>query len=153
MRKGILAVIVVLAPPAFADTTYYQCKDANGHAVFSQTPCGADARRETVTVPASSGTPVQQSDYWDEVAAENAARSARQEIARRQATIENLKRERESKIDKLRLGGGASVEVEGVNSGDYLADQMLAVNRHYANLIAEEDKVIRQLQGQLNATK
>jgi len=43
MKKLFAAVVVCLSLPGLATAGIYKCTDGNGRAVFSQSPCGADA--------------------------------------------------------------------------------------------------------------
>ena len=145
MRTALAALWVALLPfPAFAETVIYQCTAQWRQPVFSDRPCGADARLATVSNAQTTSSTRSSPSTWARISADNAVREAQRLITRRQDRLKNYEKHRDSRIADLRYqGSAANNNLAGAQYRASLATEMHAVTSQY-------DAKIRSTRGDID---
>jgi hypothetical protein len=133
MRTTLAVLCIALLPsPAFAETVVYQCTDQWHQPVFSNRPCGAEARLATVSEAQTTSSTTSSPSTWARISADNAVRDAERLIARRQDRIKNYEKHRDRRIADLRYQGTtANNNLAGAQYRASLATEMQAVTSQY----------------------
>ena len=146
-----IAIVIFVSAPAVAETSFYQCKDKWGQPVFSQRPCGEDATQGSVNAPAESGSQQSDQEGWAKVSAGNAIREAEREIDRRENRVDQLEKERDTKIAALDgRQENARNNLAGAQFRESLATEMQAVNSQYQGKIDREIQQIGLIRNQID---
>lgn len=131
-----------------ANAQIYKCTDTNGNLVFSQKPCGADAR-EVVVKNTTAGVSITGDGDFRRVEAENRTRDIDRAIDRHQRVIDELVRTREAKIAAIRKQQSrAANNLAGATYLQSLATEMQAINEDYNTRIGIERDAIQNLHAQ-----
>lgn len=150
MRVVIALLLCVAAAQVAAETKYYQCKDAKGHPVYSDKPCGADAIAGSVEAPPASGS-VDSVDF-SAISASNTVREADRQVEYLEDRVERYKNERDRKLADLeRRSSYASNNLAGAQYQESLATERQAVTAQYQSKIDADNGKVERLRNNIDA--
>lgn len=149
MRLFAVVALLVFATSALAETRFYQCKDKWGQPVFSEQPCGADAKAGSVEAPPASGS-VDSVDF-SAVSASIAIRDAEREVDYLLDRIDRYEDERDGKLAELeRRASFANNNLAGAQYMESLASERQAVTAQYQSKIDADNGKIERLREQID---
>jgi len=144
---AILSVFLFLSSSVSA--SYYQCENKWGKRVFSDKPCGNDAKELIIEKPIKYELN-HSDDKWDSIAASNAVRAHEREITRRKKSISRYRKNRDKELRKLRRKKEfAANNLAGANWEVRLSQEMEVVQNKYRGLIESEEKEIAHLRNEV----
>ena len=150
MRWMILATLALSG--SVAAQTIYQC-EVDGQLVFSQQPCGEDAKEiehDFPVVELADPAETRPGNFMDD---DNYVKRVRIErrISRHEATIRNLQRQRDREIAAIRRKARyASNNLAGATWEQSLATEMQALTDRYNSEIGVEQSSIDRLRDDLD---
>lgn len=142
-RSTLAALGFALSLDAIAQTTYYQCTDEQGRAVFSERPCGDDAQEKAVQAAIQTGS-VAPEDFGA-ISASRKIRERERQIDYLDDRIERYERERDLALRELeRKMTYANNNLAGAQYRESLATQMQSVSEEYRSKIrSDREKAAR----------
>jgi len=139
----ILSVFLFLSSSVSA--SYYQCENKWGKKVFSDKPCGNDAKELIIKKPIKYELN-HSDDKWDSIAASNKIRAHEREITHRQKSVSRYRRSRDKELRQLRKKKEfAANNLAGANWEVSLSQEMEVVQNKYRGLIESEENEITHL--------
>lgn len=159
IHQGLVLCCALLYPGlAGAQTQYYQCKDRWGQAVFSEKPCGDDAKKGSIreanngTQNATSQRPDAASAAanpdraWDRISASNRLREIERETRKREQKVATYQAERDQQVAALQEQRKmAANNLAGATWEKSLASEMRAVVQQYNSRINSEQQKLDRL--------
>lgn len=147
LRVSIATILFLVSAPLAAAA--YKC-EVDGKVTFSDRPCGENQQEVEVRTHQPSGP------TWDYEGARDdqrrhieGARLERQ-VARSEARIRQLQRQRDAEMAALRRSQGYSTNsLAGATRDQSIAQQMQAVSSNYETQIATERSRLQDLRSQL----
>ncbi|MDF1763684.1 MAG: DUF4124 domain-containing protein [Oleibacter sp.] len=158
--KYLLLILVVMAKGALAGD-YYECRDAQGNKLFSQTPCPSEYISEDIktfkemTIEQSSDTETQSSsrDYAQELSDSNKTIQLNRQIGKSQKKLQTLRESYDRDITKLQNEVDSIGGINARNRAQLVVDRM---NQLTIKFEAERDNEMAALEESkkaLNALK
>lgn len=99
--SALALFLTVLSAPAYT-AEIYKCMDAHGRPIYSQMPCGSDAKKTTITPPDEIGSVSTDRTSLRELKDSNRLRDIERNIAAENRRIRSLQQSMESELEKLR---------------------------------------------------
>lgn len=127
-------------------TEIYQCKDAKGRSVFSQTPCGKDATKKIIEGPAELGTVIPDGDPAKRLIFSNERRELDRKITSQKRYISSLQSSMDRDLAGLRAKKShANNNLAGAQWEQSISTEMQAVTERYRSKISVAENQLDRL--------
>jgi hypothetical protein len=145
-KKFLLILALFVGNLAANAAEIYQCKDAKGRSVFSQTPCGKDATKKTIQGPAELGTVIPDGDPAKRLIYSNERRELDRKIASQKRYISGLQSSMDRDLAGLRAKKSqANNNLAGAQWEQSISTEMQAVTERYRSKISIAENQLDRL--------
>ena len=159
MKSLIVISMVSIFYISTANADIYQCKDKQGHTVFSQLPCATDAKKITVKtytptqyeIDGTKAANSQNQKLIEQGQAERHANNLQNKLSAAQQRLHDLKEKRDLELNSLRSKKAlANNNLAGAVYENSISNEMRAISEKYSADITTTQQQISDLQKEIN---